>query len=104
MYFHNGITLSLRYLMVCSRPKLSEILPAAYYGRVESLFVAIDQEQWGSFDAATNTLQLRQEAEPGDVDLLDVAATQTFLHGGAVYALNWTEVPGEALAAAVFRY
>jgi hypothetical protein len=38
------------------------------------------------------------------VGLLDVAATQTFLHGGAVYAVNRTEVPGGSVMLAVFRY
>ncbi len=82
----------------------SEIVPATYYGRVESLFVAIDQEQWGTFDPATNTLLIHQQAEPGDEDLLDLAATQTLLHGGAVYAVEQAQMPGEALLAAVFRY
>ncbi|HVB73012.1 MAG TPA: hypothetical protein VNE38_05600 [Ktedonobacteraceae bacterium] len=83
---------------------IEEVLPAASYGRVESLFVALDQEQWGSFDPATNTVALHIEAEAGDVDLLDVAATQTLIHGGKVYAIARAEVPGESLVAAVFRY
>ncbi len=60
----------------------SEIVPAAYYGRVASLFVAIDQEQWGTFDPATDTLQVHEQAQPGDEDLLDLAATQTLQHDG----------------------
>jgi len=83
---------------------IEEALPAAFYGRVESLFVALDQEQWGRFDPATNTLALHTEAESGDVDLLDVAAIQTLLHGGKVYAVERTEMPGDSLVAAVFRY
>ncbi len=82
----------------------SEIVPAAYYGRVASLFVAVDQEQWGSFDPATDTLQIRQQAEPGDEDLLDLAATQTLLHGGSVYAVEQAQMPAEAPLTAVFRY
>src|SRR5260370_19344338 len=35
----------------------SEIVPAVYYGRVASLFGARDQEQSGTFDAGTGTLQ-----------------------------------------------
>lgn len=83
---------------------LREVLPAAFSGRVESLFVALDQEQWGSYDPATNTLSLHTEAEPGEEDLLNVAALQTLLHGGTVYAVERSAVPGEALVAAVFRY
>jgi Bacterial archaeo-eukaryotic release factor family 7 len=82
----------------------SEIVPAAYYGRVASLFIARDQEQWGTFDPATDTLQIHEQAEPGDEDLLDLAATQTLLHGGSVYAVEQTSRPDEAPLAAVFRY
>ncbi|MDQ6644476.1 MAG: hypothetical protein M3Y76_08505 [Chloroflexota bacterium] len=82
----------------------SEIVPAAYYGRVASLFIARDQEQWGTFDPATDTLQIHEQAEPGDEDLLDLAATQTLLHGGLVYAVEQTSMPDEAPLAVVFRY
>ncbi len=82
----------------------SEIVPAAYYGRVASLFVAFDQEQWGTFDPAIDTLKIHQQAEPGDEDLLDLAATQTLLHGGSVYAVIQPLMPAEAPLAAVFRY
>ena len=82
----------------------SEIVPAAYYGRVASLFVARDQEQWGTFDPATDTLQVHEQAQPGDEDLLDLAATQTLQHDGVVYAVEQTGMPDEAPLAAVFRY
>lgn len=83
---------------------VSEIIPAAYDRRVASLFVAKDQEQWGTFDPATSTLQVHEQAEQGDEDLLDLAATQTLLHGGAVYAVEQTAMPDDAPLAAVFRY
>jgi hypothetical protein len=82
----------------------SEIVPAAYYGRVASLFVVRDQEQWGTFDPATNTLQIHEQAQPGDEDLLDLASTQTLLHGGVVYAAEQTGIPDDAPLSAVFRY
>ncbi len=82
----------------------SEIVPAAYYGRVASLFVARDQEQWGTFDPATGTLQIHEQAQPRDEDLLDLAVTQTLLHGGSVYAVEQSGMPDEAPLAAVFRY
>jgi len=82
----------------------SEIVPAAYYGRVASLFVAVDQAQWGTFDAATETLQIHQQEETGDEDLLDLAAIQTLLHGVSVYAVEQAQMPVGASLAAVFRY
>ena len=83
---------------------IREIMPAAYYGQIGSLFVAIDQELWGNFDPTSNTIHVHKEARFRDDDLLDEAATQTILHGGSVYAVEQAKVPGKSLLAAVFRY
>jgi hypothetical protein len=68
------------------------------------LFVAVGRQQWGAFDLSTNTIRLHQEAEPGDEDLLDLAAVQTLLQAGKVYALDPDGVPDGVPIAAVFRY
>lgn len=78
-----------------------EIVPAAYYGRVASLFVALDQEQWGTFDPTSGRLQMHEEAQRGDEDLLDLAVIQTLRHSGEVYAVEQSDMPPFA---AVFRY
>jgi hypothetical protein len=83
---------------------LKEVVPAAYHGRVETLFVAVGLQQWGTFDPATNAVQLHREVKPGDEDLLDFAAVHTLLNGGTVYAVEPDKVPDEAHSAAVFRY
>ncbi|MGZ3608661.1 MAG: baeRF7 domain-containing protein [Ktedonobacteraceae bacterium] len=83
---------------------IREIMPAAYYGQIGSLFVAIDQELWGHFDPVNNTIHVHKEARFRDDDLLDEAATQTILHGGSVYAVEQSKIPGETALAAVFRY
>ncbi len=83
---------------------IREIMPAAYYGQIGSLFVAIDQELWGNFDPTSNTIHVHKEPRFRDDDLLDEAATQTILHGGSVYAVEQAKVPGESMLAAVFRY
>jgi len=83
---------------------IREIMPAAYYGQIGSLFVAIDQELWGHFDPANNTIHVHKEARFRDDDLLDEAVTQTILHGGSVYAVEQSKIPGETALAALFRY
>jgi release factor family 3 len=83
---------------------IREIMPAAYYGRVSSLFVAVDQELWGIFDPTSNTIHVHKEPKFRDDDLLDEAATQTLGHSGSVYAMEQAKIPGESLVAAVFRY
>jgi hypothetical protein len=79
-------------------------VPAAYHGRVECLFVAVGRQQWGDYDPATGEFQLHPEAQPGSFDILDLAATQTLLQSGAVYAVEPAEMPDAALLAAIFRY
>ncbi|MFZ5447149.1 MAG: hypothetical protein ACOZFS_00725 [Thermodesulfobacteriota bacterium] len=81
-----------------------EIVPAAYHGRVEFLFVAVGRQQWGDYDPGANRVDLHSAPQPGSFDLLDLAATQTLLHGGTVYAVEPAAVPGTALLTAVFRY
>jgi hypothetical protein len=81
-----------------------EIVPGAYHGRIELLFVAVGRQQWGDYDPGANRVDLHTEVQPGSFDLLDLAATQTLLHGGAVYAVDPSEVPDKSLLAAVFRY
>jgi hypothetical protein len=97
-----------RYRQLAGTGKTSqdprEIVPAAYHGRVEFLFVAVGRQQWGDYDPGTNQVHLHPEAQAGSFDILDLAATQTLLHGGAVYAVEPGEIPEEALLAAVFRY
>lgn len=77
---------------------------AAHHGRVDVLFVALGVEVWGNFDPSTNTVHVHQAPEPGDEDLLDLAAIQSILNGGTVYALEPEQVPDHAPLAAVFRY
>ncbi len=80
------------------------IVPAAYHGRVETLFVALGIQRWGSFDRDTNMVHTYEEARPGAEDLLNFAAIQTLLNRGAIYAVEPDKMPDEAPMAAVFRY
>jgi hypothetical protein len=83
---------------------VEEIVAAAHHGQIELLFVALGRQQFGRFDADTGSLWVGEQTETGAEDLLSLAAVQTFLNGGTVYAVEPDHVPGEALLAAVFRY
>ncbi|HEY9800174.1 MAG TPA: hypothetical protein V6D25_07430, partial [Leptolyngbyaceae cyanobacterium] len=84
--------------------QITETIPAACQGRVDKLIVALGQQQWGTFDLDTQTVQLHSDAEPNDEELLDFAATQTILNGGIVYAVESANMPDNTPLAAVFRY
>ena len=83
---------------------LKEVVKAAYYQRIDSLFVAVGQQKWGQFDPHSDTVQLHEQEEPGDEDLLDFAAIHTLLNGGTVFAVQPDRVPAPSLVAAIFRY
>jgi hypothetical protein len=83
---------------------IEEIVSAAAYGRADTLFVAVDTEQWGTFNYETSKVELHPAPQPGDEDLLDLAAIQTLMHGGTVYALPADQVPEGAPMTAIFRY
>jgi len=83
---------------------LKTILSAAYIGRVDTVWVARDQLQWGKFDPEQNWLYLHQSPEASSVDLLDLAVAYTILNSGSAYAVELEHVPGRHLAAAIFRY
>ena len=83
--------------------ELEEIVPAAYYGRVDELFVPIGVEVWGSFDHQSGDLKVDEDAA-NSKDLLNIAATYTYLNGGRVYAMKPDELPDSSTAAAIFRY
>lgn len=80
------------------------VVPAAYYERVETLFVDVERQLWGTFDKETGELIVHEEHQPGDLDLLDYAAAHTLSNGGTVYAVDADEMPTDATVAAIFRY
>ena len=79
---------------------IQDIAVAARDGRIKTLFVAVGAPRWTR--AAEE--QRYQREDFGEYDLLNVAALDTFMAGGTVYAVSPEQVPGRGVAAAVFRY
>jgi hypothetical protein len=83
---------------------ITAIIPAAYDGRVDSLFVAAGVQQWGIFHPESRLVEPHGEAIAGAEDLLDVAAMYTLLRRGTVYAVAPGQMPDRTPAAAILRY
>ncbi|MGD8427631.1 MAG: hypothetical protein PVH63_08360 [Balneolaceae bacterium] len=83
---------------------LTKIVGAAYYGKVDSLFVPIGEHSWGWFDQERDVVHHSKEQKNGEHDLINLAAIKTLIQSGNVYALEREEMPNRAPIAAIFRY
>jgi len=81
-----------------------EALTAAHHGRVDVLFLPVGVQVWGHFIPENDRVDVHESPEPGDENLLDLAAIQSLIKGGTVYAVAPHEVPEQAPLAAIFRY
>ena len=82
---------------------LKEVIPSAFQGRVDSLFIAAEAEQWGFVDEVSDGVILHEDRKAESCDLLNFAAVQTLRNGGSVYVLPQERVP-DGLIAALYRY
>jgi hypothetical protein len=83
---------------------LARIVPAAYRGDVETLFVALGERQWGLLLPGKEQVEQHAEFQPGDEELLNFAAVHTLRHRGRVYALPRQRVPSSGLLAALYHF
>ncbi len=86
------------------RSTVDQVVPAAYYGQVDTLLVADGIQHWGRLDPDSGEVQQHAERGAQDVDLLDLAAVHTLLNGGTVYVIAAEEMPEKAPLAAILRY
>ena len=84
--------------------EIEQIVQAASNGRIDSLIFVIGEQQWGTYNEESNEARPHREKEPGDQDLLDLAASLTILNGGSVYPVERNEIGADAPAMALFRY
>jgi hypothetical protein len=82
--------------------ELPEIVAAAIKGRVDTLWVAAGEQRWGRL--ADGKVVEHASQEPGDDDLLDIAAAEALANGGTVHVEDVERIPGGAQAAAILRY
>jgi hypothetical protein len=87
-----------------SSKSLNKILPQAYNGQIETLFIANGAEQWGEFNPDTSKVYFHEEESIGNEDLMDLAASLTIARGGTVYVVDSDKVPDGGTVAAVLRY
>lgn len=87
-----------------SSDDVSDIVSAAYFKQIDSLFIAKDTAVWGAFDPESNRVTVHEEREPMDEDLLDFAAVHTYLNGGTIFTIDSDDMPDGTPAAAILRF
>ncbi|PKP12586.1 MAG: hypothetical protein CVU08_09715 [Bacteroidetes bacterium HGW-Bacteroidetes-3] len=87
----------LQYKELVHTPKtsyqISEIVPAAMNGKIDTLFVENGADEFGIFDQETNRLMLRKKTDLNNASISDLSAVNTFLQGGKVFFLAPEEMP-----------
>jgi hypothetical protein len=83
---------------------LPVVITAAMRGQVDSLFLDCSRPWWGMYDAASDTVFVHPLPQPGDADLVEMAAVETLRHGGRVFAMSAGRSDPEAAAEALLRY
>lgn len=77
---------------------LTNVVVAAVAGRIDTLFVDCRESRWGRYDPERHAAELHWERQPGDLDLIELAAAQTLSHKGEVFAYQGNGAPGHAEA------
>ncbi len=84
--------------------RLEDIVIGAMDGRIDTLLVARGAHCWGHYDETQRQIQQHPEPTTTSEDLLDLAAVQTYTQSGQVFVCDPDLIPGQALAAAIYRY
>ena len=83
---------------------IDEIVRAAYYRRIDTLFVSKNARLYGSFDDINDKLIVHASETPTDHDLIDRTILKTVLSGGKVFMLDENEMPMRRMMLAIMRY
>lgn len=82
--------------------QIQEVIPAAHFKRVDTLFVSDDDQLWGRFDENAQTVEIHDAPRPDNDELLNMAVIHTLLNGGTVYHVP--EMPEDEPLQAILRY
>lgn len=85
--------------------EIKNVIPATIAGRIDTLFVKKNEWFPGKYYREDNKVAIEEQVEPGNADLLNMAAVETVMHNGKVYLVNEEEMPDEhSPINAIMRY
>ena len=84
---------------------ISDIFPAIYEGKVDTLFLENREDLWGNYNENMASVQVDEESTSGNLSLLNLAAVKVIEQGGQVFLLEREFMPNkDSKMNAVFRY
>ena len=72
---------------------LSDIIPAVYQGKVDTLFIENRAEVWGKYHQEEMKVEFSDDHSNGNISLLNLAARKTVEMGGKVYLVEHEFMP-----------
>jgi len=82
---------------------INEIIPAAFDGKIDSLFVDKNKDLFGIYDMINRSLIIDQSDKIGQASLFNLAAVQSILKGGQVFVTTNIPLEGTKINA-LLRY
>lgn len=85
--------------------QVTDILPAVYEGKVDTLFLENREEIWGRYDEEMRKVVIEDQQHTQNTSLMNLAAKKTIQEGGSVYLVEEAFMPDKSSKMnAVFRY
>ena len=84
---------------------VSEIIPAIFEGKVDTLFLQNREDIWGKYNEPMASVQVEDNKENGNISLMNLAAVKVIEQGGQVFLIDDQFMPDKSSKMnAVFRY
>ena len=84
---------------------VSDILPAIYEGKVDTLFLQNREDLWGNYNENMSSVQIDDEESSANLSLMNLAAKKVIEQGGQVFLMEREFMPNkDSKMNAVFRY
>jgi hypothetical protein len=81
----------------------ARIIPAAYRGELQTLFIASNQSLWGTVGKERDQIAFHDQPQTADENLTNFAAVHSLRHGNSVHVLPSEEMPSGTPMAAIYH-
>lgn len=84
---------------------VTDIIPALFQGKVETLFLQNQEDIWGTYNKEMATVDVNDKSKNGNISLMNLAAVKAIEQKGKVYLIERQFMPTkDSTIVAVYRY